>query len=67
MEIYGCNTAHQDYKNSNVAYEFFTTQNILAVTGWDGRMRWGRIYGEPRLAGGQHYFESWLKDQQAFA
>gem|GEM_PF-7100979 len=60
---YGCNTAHQDYKWKNVAYEFISTQKQLdSAIGWDGSMSWNLLTGEPKRASHQEYFESSLID-----
>jgi len=63
IDLYGCNTAHLDYYDRNVAYELLYYQpQVRRVVGWDGSMRWGPIDGKPKLASKQDYFESWLPD-----
>jgi len=60
INLYGCNTAHLDYYDRNVAYELMYYQpQVNRVVGWDGSMRWGFFDGKPKLASSQDYFNSW--------
>ncbi len=60
IDLYDCNSAHLDYKYSNIAYTLITTQNTNNVTGWDGSMRWSFFGGKPMLANSQEYFNNWV-------
>ena len=64
INLYACNSAHQDYTLSNLAYGFFSSQNVDAVVGWDGSMKWSNnsSSGVPILAVNQYYFKSWCND-----
>lgn len=58
--LYACNSAHQNYRSSNLAVTFMLYQNVNEVYGWDGSMKWSGKNGDTMLSNSQDYFESHL-------
>lgn len=62
LVLYACNSGHLDHTSGNLAVTFLKYNNVSNVYAWDGSMKWSRLSGMPTLATNQHYYLSWLND-----